>query len=348
MKLYTNEIYDLFACAPKIDLHCHLDGSISINQVKKNFCLIGLEWSDEEIQSKVVAPKLCSDLTEYLSCFHYLTKSISNSTLVFLAVKDICQQAYSENIVYLELRFSPIHLSNKIFSIEETVISVIKSVEFFEHKYPIKIGIILCMMRGQSFENNQYILNLANKYRNKISGVDLAGNEKKYQTYKYINLLEKACSMNIPLTVHAGETGNVDDVYTAINAGAKRIGHGIAASKNQALCNLIREKGVTLELCPVCNIQTQACKSWEEYPFLKFYKDERIPITINTDNRTVSRTNLTNEFKNIHSNCMELEAEDIRQLTLNSLKASFLNDKDKERINKLINEWYKNFYGTII
>ena len=330
---------------PKIELHCHLDGSVSGLQVYENVKLLGINATKDEILSKIIAPEICQDLTEYLSCFEWLTKCLKNPTLIFLAIEDICRQAIEENIIYLELRFSPYHLSNDKFTMKQVVEAVIDAVNKMKDKYPLKIGIILCLMRGREESVNNQVIELANQFRDKIVGLDLAGNESKYPTKMYLKQLALINYLEIPFTIHAGETGDFDNIRDAILAGAKRIGHGIAAKKSEEVVSLIRERNITLEMCPKCNIQTKASKNWNDYPFNTFYRKEKLLVTINTDNRTVSNTSLSQEFELLNNYCSELNLNDLYQLTINALNASFLNNLENEQLKeKIETEYNKNFY----
>lgn len=324
---------------PKIDLHCHLDGSVSKLQIRDNLAQLGIQTTLANIQKSVVAPEWCQDLTEYLMCFDLIKKSLATSETIRLAIFDICAQALLEKVVYLELRFSPFHLTTNSFTMEEVVLSVIRSVEEAEKLWDLKIGIILCMMRGRTEAINYQVLELAKRYRKNICGIDLAGNELKYPTIMYRDLLTEAVRLQFPVTVHAGEVGTVKNIYDAIELGANRIGHGIAAFRDEKLCMILKEKQIPLELCPRCNIQTRAAKSWETYP-LKPFEQKGILVTINTDNRTVSNTSLTKELLAVHQNGYPLTIQDVKRLTLNSLKASFLNPMDKKIIKDRIEHYY--------
>lgn len=325
---------------PKIDLHCHLDGSVSLQQVQRNLALLSEPLPETILKKLIVAPQQCENLTEYLQCFEMLKRSLSNQQLILLGVLDICRQASEEHLVYLELRFSPYHLSSEQFSMEEVVLAVIEAVQQAQQHYPVKVGIILCMMRSRSLQINQQVLQLSLKYRAAICGVDLAGNEQKYPTKLYQILLNEVVQAGLPLTVHAGETGNPDNIRDAVQQGAKRIGHGIAAMQDEQLIQLLATKGVTLELCPVCNVQTRASHSWAAYPFATFFKEQQLHVTINTDNRTVSNTSLTREFLTLQEH-FGLTVEEMKQLTLNSLAASFTSEQEKQRLARQITDAYQ-------
>ena len=99
---------------------------------------------------------------------------------------------------------------------------------------------------------------------------------------------------------------------------------------------MIAQKGIALELCPVSNLQTKAISHWEDYPF-RMFMDEGLKVTVNTDNRTVSQTSMTNEFRMLRRYC-GLSAKDQRQVLFNSIDAAFAPDEVKARLFKFVNK----------
>jgi len=123
-----------------------------------------------------------------------------------------------------------------------------------------------------------------------------SGLEEALKEENFIFVEDKADFVVVGLDRKANYT-KYSEALHHILAGAKRIGHGIAAKKSEEVVSLIRERNITLEMCPKCNIQTKASKNWNDYPFDTFYRKEKLLVTINTDNRTVSNTSLLQEFE---------------------------------------------------
>ena len=133
------------------------------------------------------------------------------------------------------------------------------------------------------------------------------------------------------VTIHAGETGYGKNVREAIEIlGAERIGHGLFIFNDEEAYNLVKEKGVTLEMCPKSNIDTKGVNRYEKHPIYKYHKDN-IRVNLSTDNRTVSNINLTEEFENIHKT-FNIDFEDYKKIYLNSVEASFCSEELKEKL----------------
>lgn len=323
---------------PKVELHCHLDGSVDRETLKKIYCYNGeeLPFSNDELDKLMIAPKKCRDLKEYLDAFPIVTRALHTNEALKLALYSLVKQAEAESLLYIEIRFSPWHLSTEIFSMEDVVESVLQSWDEISKTTSLEVGFILCLMRGRTEEINKEVVLLAHKYReNGIVGIDLAGNELKYATIDYRKLFDLACDLQIPFTIHAGETGNWQNISDAISFGAKRIGHGLACIYNEWTLNAVIEKQVLLELCPICNIQTGAIPSWGKYP-IPIFNRRGVRYCINTDNRTVSNTTLANEYQKVSTNVSQLSLSELKKLNVQAMKYSFASKQMIDKVSEQI------------
>ena len=314
------------ASLKKIELHLHLDGSVSLDLASK---LSGL--SLKELKEKMIAPDKCFDLKDYLTRFDFPISLMQTKKNLELISQDLVNRLEKDNVIYAEIRFAPIkHIEN--LTLEEVVEAVTQGLK----NEDVKTNLILCMMRDSSYEENLKIVELAKKYLNKgVVGLDLAGAEALYKTKTFEQLFKKASKEKIPFTIHAGEVDEID-LQDAIDLGLKRIGHGVFAIKNDNLLKQIQDKNILLEICPTSNIQTNAFNSYREHPVRLLY-DKKININISTDNRTVSNTSLEREYKHLIKEC-NFTKEELKEINKNSLNYAFLNPKEKI---KLLEDMYE-------
>lgn len=311
---------------PKVELHLHLDGSIPVEYVKRTYNL-----SNEEIRLKMVANEKCRNLNDYLTCFDYPISIMQTKEELKQVTIELLKELKKQNVVYAEIRFAPqFHTSCKMTQEE-----VIKTVIEAKSQIDIKANFILCIMRGKdNMKANYETVELAKKYLGKgVCAVDLAGAEAIFKTKEYKEIFEYVRSLGIPFTIHAGEADGIESIKDAISFGTKRIGHGVRAIENIELVKYIKENNIYLEVCPTSNIQTCICSSYDTHPIKELIKNG-VLVTINTDNMTVSNTNLANEYiKLIESNCIKYE--DLKELNINSVNAAFITeDEKKDLINK--------------
>ena len=157
---------------------------------------------------------------------------------------------------------------------------------------------------------------------NGVCAADLAGAEAIYPMSEFMELFGQAKKLGMPFTIHAGECGNVQNILDSVEAGALRIGHGIAMRGNSEVQKMIREKGIGIEMCPISNLQTKAVESESQYPLREFL-DNGIKVTINTDNRTVSNTTMTKELQFIQEH-YRITDEEIRLMMINAVDTAFI------------------------
>ena len=282
----------------KIDLHCHLDGSLSVETIRKLAANIGRELPPkEELLSRMQVKDDCRELGEYLKCFEVPLPFLCTEENFKDAVIGVLRDVSKENVVYIELRFSPLMSGWSGMSYERMIAGAVDGLKAGYEQYGVRSSLILCGMRHMPVEENIKMLRIGREFfREGVCGADMAGNEAAYPILGQRAFFEEAKRLEMPFTIHAGECGSAQSVRDAIALGAKRLGHGIAARKDEALMEECRRRRIALELCPISNLQTKAVSSEEEYPFELFWK-RGMMLTVNTDNRMVSGTSLTREFE---------------------------------------------------
>lgn len=316
---------------PKIELHCHLDGSVSYDALQ-------VAAPDNKLfrREMLQAPVPCRSLKEYLQCFDAVLPFLQTEAALENAAFDVLRQAAEENVIYIEVRFSPgLHCEGGL-SYSQVCRAVLKGLEKGEERFGVKSRAILCMMRGKSSAYNDKVLDTAEEFLGYgVAGADLAGNEAAYPPRIYQEFFKRAEKAHIPFTIHAGECGSAENVKAAIEMGAKRIGHGVAIAENEAIKEQCKKYNICLEMCPVSNLQTGAVKDISKYPLWRLYK-EGVCATIHTDNRTVSNTSLTNEWAVLTEKFPQIDREVILRANLAAAGAAFLPEEEKKKLEETI------------
>lgn len=305
---------------PKIDLHCHLDGSLT------KLCLETLlqkELSKNDLQ----VSENCQNLTEYLEKFNLPLRALQTETSLEFASYKFIEEVSKENIKYIEVRFAPaLHLNNSL-NIPRVIESVLRGLERGKQAFDVNYGLIICLMRHHSDLLNRSVAQYANCFADYgVCAIDLAGDESKFPMQNFQALFKTISKSELPFIAHAGECGNVQNIVNSVNYGAVRIGHGIAMSNNKEVQELCKRKNVAVEMCPISNIQTKASNILE-YPIQEFLNNGLL-VTINTDNRTVSGTSITKEIEFIQKN-YKVTDEQVLTLMRNAVKGSFMDNEAK-------------------
>ena len=313
---------------PKIELHCHLDGSLSREYVEET---LGrkVELSELQVESG------CKNLKEYLEKFDLPLECLQTEKGLKEAGYDFIRSLAKENVRYVEVRFAPLLSTAKGLDCEKIMGAVLEGLEEGKRKYKVEYNVIACAMRHHSYEENLRMFDeVKGFYKKGLCALDLAGNEAAFPMKNFEKLFAEAKKMGYEYTIHAGECGSVDNVVDSVLAGAKRVGHGIALSGNPKAIALCKERKTGIEMCPTSNLQTKAVKDIRNYPMREFL-DEGLMVTINTDNRTVSGTTLTDEIRLVKEHC-NITDEDIITMMKNAVEVSFADEALKERLRK---EW---------
>lgn len=309
---------------PKIELHCHLDGSLSQAFIEKR---LGRSVKAEELS---VADD-CTSLVEYLEKFALPGECLTDEEGLEEAAYDVLQTMSQENVCYAEIRFAPLLHENGTMKCDRVIEAVLRGMERGKQAFGVDYGVIICAMRHHSEEENRRMINIARTYLGEgVCAADLAGAEASYPMSEFMKVFGEAQKLGMPFTLHAGECGSVKNIVDSVQAGAGRIGHGIAMRGVGELQKELASKKIGIELCPISNLQTKAVQSTAEYPMREFL-DAGLKVTVNTDNRTVSNTSLTKELEFVQKT-YGVRDEEVLLMMRNAVDTAFADDSVKETL----------------
>jgi adenosine deaminase len=223
----------------------------------------------------------------------------------------------------------------------DVVSAVLKGLERGRREFKVPAGLIICAMRNMKISLE--IAELAVDFRDRgVVGFDLAGEEGGYPPKKHVDAFHYIQRQNFNITVHAGEGYGKESIWQAIQyCGAHRIGHGTrliddivvadgAGVKLGGLAQYVLDKRIPLEICLSSNVHTGAIPTVAEHPFKVLYQ-QQFRVTLNTDNRLMSRTSMTNEFQ-VAMDTFGLGLEDFEKITINAMKSAFFPYAERIRI----------------
>ena len=317
---------DKLTVLPKVELHCHLDGSLSREFIERRL-------NRKVSQSELSVSDDCRSLNEYLEKFDLPGKCIMDEEGLSEAGYDVLKSMKQENVCYAEIRFAPLLSETEDMNCAKVIEALLAGLEKGKKDFGIEYGVITCAMRHHSEEENRRMIRTAREYLGYgVCAADLAGAEALYPMSEFMELFQETKKLGMPFTLHAGECGSVQNILDSVEAGAGRIGHGIAMRGHREVQKELQRKGIGIEMCPVSNLQTKAVESTKDYPMREFL-DNGLKVTVNTDNRTVSNTTLTKELAFIQKT-YGITDEEIRLMMKNAVDVAFADDAMKERILK--------------
>ncbi|WP_125709304.1 adenosine deaminase [Lacticaseibacillus porcinae] len=312
----------LYHHLPKVELHCHLDGSLSLGAIHQlgKMAHIDLPADDAALAQLVQAPHDAETLMDYLRPFDVIRPLLQTPEALKLAAYDVARQAAEENVRYIEIRFAPEFSMDAGLSVAQTIDAVVSGLHQAMGEFDLVAACLVCGMRQSDPALNQQIFQSSAKVPG-LAGFDFAGNEADYPTSVLTNTVKYAQHLGVPLTLHAGECHCVQNIRQAIELGVKRIGHATALHDHpEAIAEFVDAQALA-ELCLTSNLQTKAAASFDDYPYPEL-KAAHVRMCINTDNRTVSNTDLTREYQ-LFAEHFGTSIEDFLQFNRDACAGSF-------------------------
>jgi adenosine deaminase len=327
---------------PKVLLHEHLDGVLrprTIIELAKEENYGGLPTNDPaELSRWFFRGANQGSLAKYLEGFTHTIAVMQTEEALQRVAYEQAEDLSRDGVIYFETRFAPVFHTQKGLTHQQIVAAVLKGLERARKDFGIASGLIICAMRNMNVSLEMAELAVDFRARG-VVGFDLAGEEGGYPPKKHVDAFHYIQRENFNITVHAGEGYGKESIWQAIQyCGAHRIGHGTRlieditvvdgrAVKLGDLAQYVLDKRIPLEICLLSNVHTGATPSLAEHPF-KILHQEKFRVTLNTDNRLMSQTSMTQEFE-AAADTFGLALEDFEKITINAMKSAFLPYKER-------------------
>lgn len=328
--------------APKVLLHDHLDGGLRPQTIIDLAAEVGHPLP--QVDGPLTAESLgkwfadASDsgsLERYLETFDHTVAVMQTPSALTRVARECVEDLAADGVVYAEIRYAPEQHVSEGLSLDEVVAAV---QEGFDQGVEgsggrIVVRQLLTAMRHQA--RSMEIAELAVAWRDRgVAGFDIAGAEAGYPPTRHLDAFEYLQRENAHFTIHAGEAFGLPSIWQAIQwCGADRLGHGVRIIDDITvhddgrvelglLAAYVRDKRIPLEMCPWSNVQTGAAASIAEHP-IGLLKKLRFRVTLNTDNRLMSRTSMSHEMASLVE-AFGYGLDDLRWFTINAMKSAFL------------------------
>ncbi|GAA2956475.1 adenosine deaminase [Microbacterium schleiferi] len=350
---------------PKVSLHDHLDGGVRPATILELADEVGLEVPEDtadDLADWIAERSDSGSLVEYLKTFDLTVGVMQTREGLTRVAREFVEDLAADGVIYGEVRWAPEqHLSGGL-SLEEVVEAVQDGIEEGEDAaeqagHDIRVGQLITAMRHT--DRSLEIARLAVQWRERGAvGFDIAGPEDGFLPSRHREAFDYLASEFFPVTVHAGEAAGLDSIRSALLDGrALRLGHGVRIAEDLDvvsragdevlvqfgdLARWVRDREIPLELSPTSNLQTGAISAWGEeladHPFDLLYQ-LGFSVTVNVDNRTMSRTSLTRELA-ILADAFEYDLDDLEVFQLNAAAGAFLPVEEREELIELIGEGF--------
>ncbi|MBK6933012.1 MAG: adenosine deaminase [Saprospirales bacterium] len=319
-----------FSILPKVELHVHLDCSLSYQVVQ----LLNPGIRPEQYRAEFVAPAKCAGLADYITRAAKGIELMQTETALQLVTLDLFSQLQADHVAYAEIRFAPFEHLQGGLSPEAVVQAVCAALAEGFRQTGIPAGLLLCTLRHYDAARSMATVRLADQFRSSgVVGFDIASDEAGYPVDAHIAAFDYAFTRGIPCTAHAGEARGADSVWETLRYfHPRRIGHGVRSMEDSALLDFLKQHHIHLEVCPTSNIQTNVYGAISDHPVDRLFR-AGLSIGINTDGRTISNTTLATEYRQLQD-VFQWEKAQLLQCNRNAIEAAFAPDELKAALRE--------------
>jgi len=325
---------DLLRRLPKAELHCHLDGSVRPSTLLE----LGREYKkpiprdDEQALAEYMRVDDARSLEDYLARFDVTLAVMQTPEALERIAYELSIDAAADGVRYIEVRYAPVLNTREGMSLELAVESAVNGLERAERDGGAMARVLVTALRHLSPDVSLELARLAVAYRDRgVVGFDLAGGELGNPASPHAAAFAYAREHDLACTCHAGEGADASYVREAIHVcGAHRIGHATRLIEDESLTQYVNDRRIALEICLTSNVQTHAVETYEQHP-LRNYFDRGVNVVLNTDNRLMSGTTLTDEYMHAAS-ALGFSFDELSEIALNGFASAFIPWEERERL----------------
>ncbi|MEZ2189974.1 adenosine deaminase [Corynebacterium sp. CCM 9204] len=345
---------ETIAALPKVVLHDHLDGGLrpgTVIDLAADCDYRGLPTGNpEELARWFVNSADSGSLPAYLETFAHTCAVMQTTAALHRVAREAVEDLAADGVVYAELRFAPEQHQEQGLGLQEIVDAVVDGCmegEKTSHLsgHTIHARVILCAMRHADRAREIAELVASNTGsdspgRGYVVGFDIAGAEAGFPPACCAGAFAVLREDLVPFTIHAGEAAGIDSLADAVSQGTWRIGHGARLFEDFSagidgidpgrVSSYVRDRGIALELCPSSNVQTGVIDEITDHP-LPLLHGLGFACTVNTDNRLVSGTSMTEEMM-LLVETFDYGIPELFDLTVTAIASAFIPELQRREI----------------
>lgn len=340
---------DVLRAMPKVELHCHLDGSLRPQTMLEvaDATGIALPETDVEALRRYMRADNVASLEDYIARFEATIAVLQTAEAIERASYELVVDAHADGVRYIEVRNAPRLNVRQGLSLDAVMEATLHGLARAEAETGTVARFIVCSLRHWSPDVSLEMAQLAVRWaEHGVVAFDLAGGEAGNPAAAHAEAFHYAREHFLGVTCHAGEGDGPESVVQAlVDCGADRIGHGVRSGEYPALLHYLRDRRIPLELCPTSNVQTHAVPSLGDHP-IRQYLDDGLVVTINTDNRLISGITLTDEFAHLVSE-VGFTGSDLTRCVINACRAAFLPLPERDKLTARVTDELTRFLASL-
>src|SRR4051812_42965110 len=284
---------------PKAELHLHLDGSLRVDTALDLARTrdVDVPRDAAAMRSALVAPERCTDQAELLRAFDLPIALMQDADALHRIAAELVESKAADNVRYVEIRWGPLLHVRRGLSLEDGIAAVCAGAAEAATRTGTAVRLICTALRSHDPRDNVRLAETAARFIDRgLTAFDLAGPEAAFlDPLLHRDAFGAARAGGLRITLHAGEWGGAAQVRRALEVEPERIAHGPGAIDDPSLCQQLIARGIPLDLCPTSNVQAGIVESLEAHPIARLHR-AGVPVTLSTDDTTVSDITLTDEY----------------------------------------------------
>jgi len=318
---------------PKVELHLHLDCSLSYQAViALDPCVMR-----EEYERDYIAPLKCTNLAEFLSRAPKGFQLMQTEEALRLVTEDLFAQLAADGVIYAEIRFAPLLHTAEGLTAERVVEIVDSATESMIRTTGIEARLILCTLRHFSETQSMETVKLVERFcGSRVAALDLAADEAGFPLDAHLSAYQYAREHGFYRTAHAGEARGPESVWETLRLlQPTRIGHGTRSIEDAELVAHLKRERIHLELCPSSNVQIiPSLAAMEQHLIDRLYR-AGVCLSVNTDSRMLTPTTLEREYESLEET-FGWGKKEFLATNLMAIEAAFLDEASKDRLKRTI------------
>jgi adenosine deaminase len=319
---------------PKAELHLHLDGSVRIDTALELAKTLGIDAPRDEasMRAVLVAPPRGANQAELLRAFDLPIALMQDGDALYRITAELVESKAADNVRYVEIRWGPLLHTARGLSLDDGIAAVCEGAAEAAARTGTTVRLICTALRSHDPDDNVQLARTAARFRDGgLTGFDLAGPEAAFpDPLLHRRAFGVARGEGLRITVHAGEVDGPAQVRRALSLDPERIAHGAVAIDDQSLCRDLIDRNVTLDLCPTSNVQAGIMASLETHPLARLHR-AGVPVTLSTDDATVSDITLSEEYLRAIER-IGLTFDELRAINRHALDVAFADGETLQRL----------------
>lgn len=336
---------DAIRALPKAEHHVHLLGSIKPSTLMKAISDTGVKSPYTSLEDIEKAFEF-QNFAHFISVYKQTIDLISEEKYFEPMAYELLESSKECNVKYVEMSFSAPDHTLAGLDFELMMKAIERGIQRGKSDFGVKADIRIDLVRSYGLKCAMETLDMIENRPEGIVSIDIGGSEIEYPPEPYTVVYNRAREMGLRTVAHAGEAAGAHSIWGAVkHLGVDRIGHGVAAIHDEVLMNHLKEKGVTIESCPVSNVRTKVVTSLKEHPIRTFF-DRGLSLTVNSDDPTFFGTDMNNEYVQLHE-VLGFTVQELFQISLNAVECSFVDVETKQQMRREFNNEYSKILDSI-